>query len=381
MRKVLAANVLALAGALGGGPADAQQQQPPAPQASQKYKAQPLHLHRQQRGAEALGDSARARMRSGDCASALEAFDAALRTSADPSLRRDRGLCHERLGHAYPAMDDLRAYLTARPDATDADEIRQHLVGLEQSTLGYSSASSDVPGDIQGGASAGASGAAGHTKVSASMALRDGGSDRLEYIEGQEDPLQTPLRRGKGYSISPFFSEHKWGVSPAHIALNHYSNAGSSFGDRSTWAECVGLEFRYSLGPSSAIAIEVGYEHFNSTVLDVAVVSGLTSQVAYEWRFPLDAEYKNQLIVAPGLGYEHLVVQPEDAQTSTTSLGGFVPRVRVGWRHLLAPSAGLEVSLDGGVVNFFRYTDFPFHNGGDATSALVALNLAIIWGL
>jgi hypothetical protein len=127
--------------------------------------------------------------------------------------------------------------------------------------------------------------------------------------------------------------------------------------------------------------VEAGYEHFNSTAVDLAVVSGLTSQVAYEWRFPLDAEYKNQLILAPGLGYEHLVVEPGDAQTASASLGGFVPRVRFGWRRLLAPSAGLELSLDGGAVNFFAYKDFPFHSGGDATSALVGLNFALIWGL
>ena len=176
---------------------------------------------------------------------------------------------------------------------------------------------------------------------------------------------------------------HKWGVSPARLALNNYSDGGpgSGFGDKSTWAECVGLEFRYSFAASSALLVGAGYEHFNSTAVDVAVVSGLTAEVAYEWRLPLDGDYKNQLIVAPGLGYEHLVIQPGDAQSSATSMGGFVPRVRIGWRHLLAASAGLDVSLDGGAVNFFAYGDFPYYPRGDATSALVALNVALLWGL
>jgi hypothetical protein len=278
-------------------------------------------------------------------------------------------------------MDDLRAYLTAAPEAADGDDIRRHLISLEQSTLGYSSASTDVPGDVEGGTSASASNRAGRVSVSASTTLADGSHDRMEYVERADDLLQTPLRRGKGYSLAPFFSEHKWGVSPARIALNRYSNAGSSFGDKGTWAECVGLGFRYSFGASGALLIEAGYEHFNSTTVDLAVVSGLTSQVAYEWRFPLDAEYKNQLIFAPGLGYEHLVVAPGGAQSTSDSLGGFVPRARVGWRHLLAPSAGLDLSLDAGAVNFFAYRDFPFHGGGDATSALVALTFALIWGL
>jgi tetratricopeptide repeat protein len=381
MRKARAACLFALAGALASEVAGAQQAPQQSSEAAHKYKPQPLNLRREQSGTGVVGDQARAKMRSGDWAGALEIFDVALRTSTDPALRRDRGLCHERLGHAYPAIDDFRAYLTAAPEAADAEEIRQHLANLEQSTLGYSSASSDAPGDVEGGASASASVRAGKTSVSASTTLQGNKRDTMDYVEREDDPLQTPLRRGKGYGLAPFFSEHKWGVSPARLALNNYSNAGSSFGDGSTWAECVGLEFRYSFGPASALVVEAGYEHFNSTGVDVAVVSGLTSQVAYEWRFPLDAEYGNQLILAPGLGYEHLVVQPGDAQNSTTSMGGFVPRLRFGWRHLLAASAALGVSLDGGVVNFFTYSDFPYYPRGDATSALVALDIDILWGL
>src|SRR5947209_7898992 len=66
---------------------------------------------------ERAGDAAHRRAKAGDCAAALDAYDVALRTSIDPALRRDRGLCHEQLGHPYPAIDDYRAYLTARPNA------------------------------------------------------------------------------------------------------------------------------------------------------------------------------------------------------------------------------------------------------------------------
>src|SRR5258708_900192 len=67
---------------------------------------------------------ARGRARAGDCAGALPAFDAAIRLTIEPTLRRDRGLCHEKLGDPFPAIEDYRAYLTARPDAPDADQIR-----------------------------------------------------------------------------------------------------------------------------------------------------------------------------------------------------------------------------------------------------------------
>jgi len=73
----------------------------------------------------------RTRMAKGDYSGALEAFDAALRTSIDPTVHRDRGLCHEQLAHPFPAIDDFRIYLTALPDAPDAEDIRNRLNQLE----------------------------------------------------------------------------------------------------------------------------------------------------------------------------------------------------------------------------------------------------------
>ena len=67
------------------------------------------------------------------------------------------------------------------------------------------------------------------------------------------------------------------GTEPGLLAL--MPGAGASFGDNGTWSECFGLEIRRSIGPSGALFAEVGYEHFNSTNVDVALVSGLTSQV------------------------------------------------------------------------------------------------------
>jgi hypothetical protein len=377
MRKAQAAYVLALAGGMASATAGAQQEQPPQQQPAGKYKAQALILHRDQLGSAMLGDLGRNRMRSGDCAGALEAFDAALHTSTEPALHRDRGSCHERLGHPYPAIDDYRAYLTVAPDAPDAEGIRERLVKLEQDTFGYSSASTDAPGEVDGSTSASVPVGAGAATASASTTSHGatGASrDNLEYVERDDDLLRMPLRGGKGWSISPFFSAHKWTSSAAQ------PGSGSSFGDAGTWAECVGLEFRYSFGPTTALLLEAGYEHFNSTAVDLAVISGLTSQVGIEWRFPLDVEYRNQLLLAPGIGFEHLVVQPSNAQFSAVSVGAFVPRVRFGWRHLLASSAGFELSVDGGAGNFFLYAKFPYDSNNPAT-ALLALNAALVWGL
>src|SRR5258708_18337945 len=100
------------------------------------YKPVPLNLQREQLGGAELPALGRSRMRKGDCAGALEAFDAALRTLTDPTVYRDRGICHEQLGDNYPAIDDYRVYLTADPDAPDADGISARLRALEDKVAG-----------------------------------------------------------------------------------------------------------------------------------------------------------------------------------------------------------------------------------------------------
>jgi len=99
------------------------------PPANPRAPAGALTVHRDP-AADAIS-LGRTRMAKGDCVGALEAFDAALRTSFDVTVRRDRGLCHEQLGHPFPAIDDLRAYLTALPDAPDAEDIRTRLNQME----------------------------------------------------------------------------------------------------------------------------------------------------------------------------------------------------------------------------------------------------------
>src|SRR5690349_21297769 len=72
--------------------------QPKAPQPSGPAHSSSQFTLRRQEAGGAEAQAARGRARAGDCAGALAAFDLALRTSIDPTLRRDRGLCHENLG-------------------------------------------------------------------------------------------------------------------------------------------------------------------------------------------------------------------------------------------------------------------------------------------
>jgi hypothetical protein len=347
----LAAGSLAIAALLSAALAGAQD----APKPKPKYKAQPLNLHRDGPGSQAA-DLGRTRMKTGDCPGALDAFDAALSQSHDPTLYRDRGLCHEKLGQPFPAIDDYRTYLTAVPDAADGDDIRDRLAKLEDETAVRPPRSTDdtaVPS---------ARGAAAPTDSSPSA------SNKLDYVEPDEDALRTPLRSGKGWSIAPFLSVRGW-------------LAGNSLnGSSAVSAESVGAQVRYATTPHGAILIEAGYELFNLTDADAATISGLSSQLGYEIRLPLDLEYRDQLLIVPGLGYEHLAVSPTGGQGQEVSMGAFVPRARFGFRHLLSPGAAIDVSLDAGVANFFQYSKFPYDSSQSLT-VLLAANVGMVWAL
>jgi hypothetical protein len=351
MRSRYAVGALVAALTLVGGVAHAQDKPKP------KYKPQPLILRKERLGTEAFVSAGRARMRNGDCAGALEAFDAALRTSMDPTINRDRGLCHERLGDAYPAIDDYRVYLTAEPDAPDAPSIRQRLANLEQQTLGHSSASSEGP---EFSASAGA------TAATAEPGQPGQKRDRLETVEHDHEEAISPLRRGTGMSLGPFVALHKW-----------FTSTESGFGDNATWSESIGLAFRWSVGSGGALLVEAGYEHFNETV--IATIQGLTSQVGFEFRIPLDPAYDNQFLIVPGLGYEFIEYSPNQVAGASSENGGaLVPRLRLGWRHMVTASSGFDLALDGGAKavahgSFLTQSTTP-------SAVLLAVNAAFHWG-
>jgi hypothetical protein len=386
MRTIHAAASLAAALALVSGTAGAQKGGGATVHgaAQQGQKPAPLILEKQQLGTAAFAMAARDRMRSGDCAGALDAFDAALEHSIDASLRRDRGLCHEQLGHPYPAIDDYRAYLTADPDAPDAEGIRGRLARLEQDTLGKSSQNDDQPPGATGGSASGDA-VVGSASVSATVNGTAGASadaprpsngpppDSMDAVQHDDDTMRSPLRMGKGFSFAPYFAEHKW------------FDSGSSFGDSYTWAECVGLQLRYSFGRTATVFVEGAYQLFNSTAgstsQNVGTISGLDSQVGLELRFPLDSAYDNQLIVAPGIGFDHISVSSPLANSSSTSEGAIVPRARFGWRHMVDRSASIDLALDAGMGKFALYDgDFPFGGAGSET-ALIGLDLGLVWGL
>jgi tetratricopeptide (TPR) repeat protein len=300
-------------------------------------------------------------MRRGDCAGALDAFDEALRSSVDATLYRDRGLCHEKLGHPYPAIQDYRAYLTSSPQSPDADAIGNRLRLLEDRVAGRrpSVEADDVPPP---GLNAGAM---EEEKKPAAPA-----SDASPPPDTGDDMQRSSLRDGTGWGFAAFFAGRKW-IRDAAVPTVSTSE---------TWAECLGAQLRYATGSHGALLLEAGYQHFNSTSIDPEVISGFTSLMAFELRIALDRSYDNQFLVAPGLGYEHLVFSPSDVSLPSYSEGGLTGRVRAGYRRMLGPAVALDVSLEGGWAVFFKY-DGSAVDAHDSTGGMVAANVAIAWSL
>ena len=340
------------------GTARAQQQPPrPAPASPQNVWT----LQRDQLGATASADVARARARKGDCAGALEAFDAAIKVTIDPTLRRDRGLCHERLGNPFPAIDDFRAYLAAMPDQPDSDDIRDRLGRLEQAVGvgGPVGKAGDVRPDDDPWkkGNAGASGSA-KVGISGKPVVYDSAA-----VEAADD--SSALRHGTGPILAPFVGGRKWFAKRAFAS--------------SLWAETVGLRFAYAWSDTSSVIVEAGYERFNTIETDAATISGLSSQIGYEARLPItQSDMDWYWIVGLGFGYEHLSVSANGIQAvGSTSFGGVLGRGRFGARHNFGAKSALELTLDGGGGKFFAYSS----GGGSTGTGMLGLNLALLWGL
>jgi hypothetical protein len=326
-------------------------------------------------------NAARERMNAGDCAGALDKFDQALEEQRnEPTLYRDRGSCHDRLGQPYPAIEDYRSYLTMAPDAPDADAVRGRLERLQDQVAGRSAAgTSEGPSAPEASAPSGSSADEDTPPKENAMtgvySDSDDGAEagrKVDKVKPAADDGEIPrssLRADRGWALAPFVAARKW------------FRDGRSFGDGETWAECIGGQLRYSLGARGAILLEAGYERFDTTDVDVETVSGLTSLLELELRFPLNARYDDQLLLSPGLGYEYLSYSPgAGSNFSEYTEGAITARLRISYRHMLAEAVALDVSIDGGFAQFFRLSNAAADSHA-SSAGLAGLNVAFLWGL
>lgn len=253
---------------------------------------------------------ARERSAASDCVGALSLFDQAIELSHDPTLRRDRGACHERLGHTFPAIDDYRAYLTEAPQAADAEGIRERFQRLQGETsvpklrdksfTSYKAAGVN-PGDFE---------------------------SFVRHERAEFDADLSPLRRGKGVVFGPMIDLRKWnGIDASDGYL-------------------YGATVRYSFSSVSSALLEVGGAGINSADGSADRFGGFATFLGYEARVGLNSTRTHVFYLGGGAGYEGYT-----QVSSALKFGAIVGRGRLGYRLSLGPSFALEVGGDGGFAS------------------------------
>jgi hypothetical protein len=359
-----------LVAALVPGIAEAQLTAPPSNTRRERSNTQ-FSLRRED-GGGANGNVARERARAGDCAGALPAFDAAIAGTIEPTLRRDRGLCHEKLGSPFPAIDDYRAYLTARPDAPDAEQIRERLAHLEESVGAGGASSSREREDglqVRGSFAVGTSDtetarAHGSNRASAALGPRPGEREQGYDHYANEERLAesadaSPLRRGTGWSVGPFLMLPRFFVGTKAVPKE------SGF--------AVGGTVRYAWSPTMTFISELGYAGLGTSG-QASSVGGPLVFLGVEGRIPLDRWATNQLVLGIGPGFERYTVS-----SSKLGLNIIEGRARFGFRHVFGPTVGLEVLVDGGMVYAKVDSDDGPSTSG-ATGGVIGGSTALVIG-
>jgi len=343
------------------GPVFAQPAPKPAPPSTGARSSTQFTLRREDPGGP-QAQTARARAQAGDCAGALPAFDAAIQLTIDPTLRRDRGLCHEKLGNPAPALEDYRAYLTARPDAPDAENIRQRMLGLEDQAGSSAGNRADNPELASGEASLGIGGRA---KASTDTRPKSSGFGAKAGEEGQSYDYyvqqernadaagSSPLRAAKGFVLGAFL---------------HMPRVWVGDGADSDLAYGVGGTFRYATGPVLSVISELGWSGIGTSGESTAK-SGPLAMAGVELRIPVTRWATDHLLLRGGLGYERLVVSGTRAVTDNV-LGRFA----FGFRHVFGTSIALELLADGGPAYAIPET------GGNRINAVVGASAAFVVG-
>jgi Tetratricopeptide repeat len=313
-------------------------------------KAEPLPAPPTTAQLSTAGDLAEQRMHAGDCAGALDAFDAALQNSVDPQLHRDRGMCHEKLGQPFPAIDDYRLYLTQRPNAPDADAIRARVTALETQV-----------GIVKPG-EAGVSdqtGAAVTTSIGGETDLGEptsGGTtagqesiEKNEQLESQADA--SSLRRGHGLILG--------------LVVGGRYFTSSSLGG----AELGGVDLRYSFSRVSTVLVELSIGHVNGGGT-VNALSGPGIMGGYEARIALNSRVSDALLLGATFRYESL------SESNGYVYALLEPEGRFGYRHVFGPALGVEAVVDGGVA-FASETGIASSN---TTQGLVGGHVGVLIG-
>lgn len=301
---------------------------------------------------------ARGKMKAGDCKAAIDGFDAALKGSNDPSLRRDRGICHEKLGHPYPAIEDYRAYLTALPEAPDSNNIRERLDRLQSEVKETEPAERGDTYDTSPKAASGQGGGGHWLKVQAKgSASGDGASGSASASGGAVPPPIETSKDLSGHDAALVLEKREAADTDNLMANGSALRRGSgpvlgviggprffsaSDGGGVETGFLIGGTLRYSMNKTTSLVVDLGYSAIEGQGT-ASSAGGLMALGGVEFRVPLDPMVNNSFIAGIGLGYERYKVASQGLVTSVV-----IPRGRIGFRHVFGPSFGLEATVDAG---------------------------------
>jgi len=335
---------LMFAVALASGPAFAQKA-PPQPARSRN---QPFNLSSSDASASSAA-RARTKARAEDCAGALPLFDEAVRITIEPTLRRDRGACHDKLGNPTAALDDYRAYLYARPEASDAKEIEERIQVLEgqlESSRKAEEKDNTPPGGVRGSASLSLNGEKTDAQVgsgASSGSRSDDGKGATSYddyaarVKRRDEADSSSLRTGTG------------GVFGFYTSVRSFVGQGSG---SDSIGYSVGVTPRYAFTSYFSLVGELGFAGFGARARTAS--GGVALWVGAEFRVKLDSYASNSLLFGVGPGFERYVGL--DRSNASALNTGHI-RGRIGFRHVFGANVGLDLSFDPAVV--FASADGP----------------------
>ena len=309
-------------------------------------------------GAAEMG---RTKSRAGDCTSALDYFDRAISVHPDPALLRERGHCHDKLNHPYPAIRDYRAYLSERPEAPDSDQIRGRLGALEAS-VGISK--EDNKGDP--------------ANVADTPAQRTALENLIDEERLADDAATSPLRRASGFSLGFYGGMRTYvgsgnGTVKPDGSVTPKVNGFFDTGHSEDLNYEVGITGRYAVGAYFDILAQGGLVS-TGKVGSASAASGPGFLLAGQLRIPFGKFASDQLLVAFGPGYERY----SNKLTATASVINVLGRL--GYRHVFGHNLSLELAGYGGLAHF-TFVDAPVGaNINDVNVGILGLQTNLVLG-
>lgn len=310
-----------------------------------RSRNQPLNLSSSDASAS-TAQRARAKAKAGECEAALPLFDEAIRITIEPTLRRDRGACHDKLGNATAAIEDYRAYLYARPEAQDAKEIEERIQVLDGQLEAARKPEDTKSG---GGAEASASISINGEKAEAKGSTKGGSGDASDdkAATSYDDFSARVKRRDEAESSS--IRSGSGGAFGFYLSFRGFATKG--FADELSYA--VGVTPRYSFNSFFGIVGELGFAGVGTRPR--TAVGGVQVWAAPEIRLKLDPYASNQILLALGPGFERYSGLD---RSNSAAFNTFHLRGRVGFRHVFGANVALDASFDPAVM-FAKYDGDP----------------------